>query len=264
MLTPLSCWRGSSRACAAWSEGHGIFPARQQTMRATIAWSYDLLDENEQRDFRRLATFSGGCTIQAAETVCESTLERLSALAEHSLLHRTTTASGSRFAMLETIREYAVEQLQDSGELERTSRRHLEYFLEHGRRLQPGRRSRGPAGLRHRQRRTGQSASRDRMGAPGRTDRVSAAPCRSAGELLGHARPRRGQTDLRSLLDVDTELPARLRAQALRALGGSAHVVGEHEWPSSLPTKPALFQTLEDRQGSRSSTTASPRTPWPR
>jgi predicted ATPase/DNA-binding SARP family transcriptional activator len=81
---------------------------RQQTLRATIGWSYDLLPAEEQVLFRRLAVFAGGCTLEAAEAVCEANLEALQALVEKSLLR----FSGQRFWMLETIRQYAGERLE--------------------------------------------------------------------------------------------------------------------------------------------------------
>jgi predicted ATPase/DNA-binding SARP family transcriptional activator len=105
-------------------------PARQRTLRATLEWSYDLLDEEEQRDLRRLAVFTGGCTLDAAETVCDTTPQRLATLVEHNLLHHHTTPSGSRYAMLETIREYAAEQLEHTDDAEPLRQRHAESCCE--------------------------------------------------------------------------------------------------------------------------------------
>ena len=104
-------------------------PARQKTLRATLEWSYDLLDENEQRDLVRLAVFAGGCTLEAAEAVCGTTLERLGSLVDHNLLQRAITAGGSRYTMLETIREYALERLDRSPDADDVRRRHAEFFL---------------------------------------------------------------------------------------------------------------------------------------
>ena len=85
---------------------------RQQTLRATIAWSHDLLTEDEQQLFARLAVFAGGCTLDAAEDVCEADLDLLQSLVEKSLLRHT----GNRFWMLETVREFAAERLQEREE----------------------------------------------------------------------------------------------------------------------------------------------------
>ncbi len=112
-------------------------PARQQTMRDTIAWSYDLLAPAEQALFRRLAVFVGGCTLEAAEAVASVTIERgmdliegIAALADNSLLREKTGPDGEpRYLMLETIREFGLERLRESGEEAETRQLHAEYCL---------------------------------------------------------------------------------------------------------------------------------------
>jgi len=104
-------------------------PERQRTLRATIAWSYDLLTAEEQRVFTRLAVFSGGCTLEAAEDVCETTLDTIAALIDKSLLYR----EDDRYLMLETIGEYAGELLEEGGEIDEVRRRHAEHYLEKAR-----------------------------------------------------------------------------------------------------------------------------------
>jgi predicted ATPase/class 3 adenylate cyclase len=99
---------------------------RQQTLRATIQWSYELLSEDEKRLFRRLAVFVGGFTLDAAEEICKAELDPLQALVEKSLVRRTN----HRFSMLETIREYASERLHEAGERGELSRRHAEVFTQ--------------------------------------------------------------------------------------------------------------------------------------
>ncbi len=90
---------------------------RHATLRATILWSYDLLDEDEQALFARLAVFRGGATIENVEQVCGSDLDTLASLFDKSLVRRRTDADGEeRFWMLETIREFARERLDASGE----------------------------------------------------------------------------------------------------------------------------------------------------
>ena len=96
-------------------------PERLRTMRAGIAWSYDLLSASEQALFRRLAVFAGGFGLAAAEFVCpgerSSALDTVAALVDQSLVQRTTPDGVEpRFAMLETIGEFALERLVDSGE----------------------------------------------------------------------------------------------------------------------------------------------------
>jgi non-specific serine/threonine protein kinase len=102
-------------------------------MRDAITWSHDLLSPQEQTVFWRLAVFAGGCTLEAAEMVCAEpgldVLETLSALVDQSLLQREEQPGGEpRFAMLETVREYALEQLVASGETAALRRRHAAYF----------------------------------------------------------------------------------------------------------------------------------------
>jgi predicted ATPase/class 3 adenylate cyclase len=106
--------------------GRGVDP-RQQTLRATIEWSHNLLDGGEQQLFARLGVFRGGCTLESAEQVCDANLETLQSLVDKSLVR---VREGNRFWMLETIREYAVEQLEASGEAGELRRRHAEHFLE--------------------------------------------------------------------------------------------------------------------------------------
>jgi predicted ATPase/transcriptional regulator with XRE-family HTH domain len=112
-------------------------PARQQTLRNTIDWSYNLLDGGVQRLFARLAVFVGGCTLEAAESVCNAagdlsmdTLDGLAALLDQSMLRQEEHLDGEpRFGMLETIREYALEQLELGGEVESIRQQHAAYNL---------------------------------------------------------------------------------------------------------------------------------------
>jgi predicted ATPase len=99
--------------------------ARQQTLRAAIQWSHDLLDEDEQQLFARLAVFAGGCTLDAVEAVADARLDVLEALVQKSLVRH----SGERFWMLETIREYGLERLGERDEADALRRSHGEWFL---------------------------------------------------------------------------------------------------------------------------------------
>jgi predicted ATPase len=108
-------------------------PSRQRTLRATIEWSYDLLDEEERRLFTSLAVFAGGWRLDAAEHVCNADLNLLQSLADKSLVR----SEEGRFRMLETIREYALDRLEGSGDLEELRTRHAEHYLQLGLRAEP-------------------------------------------------------------------------------------------------------------------------------
>jgi predicted ATPase/class 3 adenylate cyclase len=108
-------------------------PERQRTLYATIEWSYDLLDEDEQRLFARLSVFRGGCTLEAAEEVAEADLDVLQSLVDKSLVRHTD----ERYWMLETIREYASERLEEAGEADELRRRHTEHFLALAEKAEP-------------------------------------------------------------------------------------------------------------------------------
>ncbi|HEY6834914.1 MAG TPA: adenylate/guanylate cyclase domain-containing protein [Gaiellaceae bacterium] len=105
--------------------GRGVDP-RQETLRATIEWSHELLDGDEKRLFARLGVFVGGCTLEAAQEICEADIDTLQSLVDKSLV---PVREGNRFWMLETIREYALERLGASGEADEQHRRHADYYL---------------------------------------------------------------------------------------------------------------------------------------
>lgn len=111
-------------------------PERQQTMRAAISWSYDLLNEPTQALFRRLAVFVGGWTLEAAASVCDASetsesdlLEGLAALTENNLARQGEFQGEPRFSMLELIREFGLERLEASAEAEAVQQRYVEYYL---------------------------------------------------------------------------------------------------------------------------------------
>ena len=125
VLSPHALLERLDRRLPVLTGGPRDVPDRQRTLRDTIAWSYELLDESEQGLFARLAVFAGGFTLAAAEQVCDTNLDTLASLVEKSLIRQ----GEDRFRMLETIREFALERLSESGELGQIGQRHFDFFL---------------------------------------------------------------------------------------------------------------------------------------
>jgi predicted ATPase/class 3 adenylate cyclase/Tfp pilus assembly protein PilF len=162
LLAPQALLERLERRLPLLTGGAQNLPARQQTLRNTIDWSYELLDADEQALFARLAVFVGGCTLEAAESICadrepriedggwkmedrssifyppSSILDGLAALVDKSLLRQLEGRDGApRFVMLETIREYALERLVARGEEAALRQRHAAYYLALAERAQP-------------------------------------------------------------------------------------------------------------------------------
>jgi predicted ATPase/DNA-binding XRE family transcriptional regulator len=141
MLSPEALLRRLEQRLPSLTGGAADLPERQRALRNTLEWSHDLLESTARRLFRRLAVFRGGWTLNAAEAICgdatmppESILELLQALADSSLIQiqvrrRDTTGGEPRFGMLDTIREYAAERLEQAGEVDALERAHAEHYL---------------------------------------------------------------------------------------------------------------------------------------
>jgi predicted ATPase/DNA-binding CsgD family transcriptional regulator len=140
LLPPQALLKRLSHRLLVLTGGAQDLPARQQTLRNTLQWSYDLLTEPEQRLFRWLSIFVGGCTLEAAEAVCRagragseqasSVLEGIASLLDKSLVQQTERdQEAPRLVMLETIREFGLASLERQGELEAARRAHAYYYL---------------------------------------------------------------------------------------------------------------------------------------
>lgn len=129
-LTPQEILERLEPRLALLTGGPRDLPARQQTLRATIRWSTDLVGPTEQSVLARLAVFAGGWTVDAAAAIADATLEDLHSLLGHSLIARPERETRTRLTMLETIRDYALELLEAKGDLEATARRHARYYAE--------------------------------------------------------------------------------------------------------------------------------------
>jgi predicted ATPase/class 3 adenylate cyclase len=134
VLTPEQLLERLSGRLDLLKAGRGVDP-RQQTLRATIEWSHELLDADEKRLFARLAVFRGGWTLEAAEAVCDADLDVLQSLVDKSLVR---ALDESRLFMLETIRELATERLDESGDAGELSARHARFFSGLAAALAPG------------------------------------------------------------------------------------------------------------------------------
>jgi predicted ATPase/transcriptional regulator with XRE-family HTH domain len=251
-------------------------PARQQTLRNTIAWSYDLLSEAEQTLLRRLGVFAGGCSLEAAEAVASEgkkqraigiraeidasvlpftfdLLPLLEALVDQSLLQRESGPDGKpRFTMLETIREYALERLERSGERTAIQQRHAAFFLALAETAEPQLQS------------AEQSVWLDRL--EREFDNMYAALAWSlesgdieiGGRLAGALWPfwwvrgftSEGWRRIEETLRHSDQLSPAIRAQVLLAAGEFASIHGDRERAAALEAEAlALFRELGDAAG---------------
>jgi predicted ATPase/DNA-binding SARP family transcriptional activator len=131
VLSPADLLERLDRRLPLLTGGPHDLPARQRTLRATIEWSFDLLTPQEQNDFCRLSVFSGGWTLEGAEAVGGASMETLAGLVDHSLVRHERSSGRSRYTMLETLREFAHEQLATE-ESQRLIRRLSEFLVELG------------------------------------------------------------------------------------------------------------------------------------
>jgi predicted ATPase/DNA-binding XRE family transcriptional regulator len=134
LLPPEAMLARLGNSLALLTNGARDLPDRQRTLRATLDWSYDLLEADERSLFAPLAVFVGGWTLDAAEAVCDlgdaaEVLRHLSALVDKSLVQQTNAHDEPHFTMLETVREYALERLEEGGEVEKFRRRHAGFYL---------------------------------------------------------------------------------------------------------------------------------------
>ncbi len=198
---------------------------RHATLRATIDWSYHLLDENEQRLFARLGVFRAGCTLDTAEAVSGAGLDELASLLDKSLLRRRTGSGGEdRYWMLETIREFALERLGESGEVQELRRRHAMRMLELARAAHLGAGDEPPdlsVGL----------GERDDLRAAldwaeERDVELGLELAVELQTLWDSSAPEEGMRRLERLLEAAGTIPSELRARALRVYGGTSDLAG--------------------------------------
>ena len=226
------------------SRGARDFPERHRALRDTVAWSYDLLGTEEKQLFARLAVFGGGFTLESAVAVCDASLDGVATLIDDSLLER----DGERLRMLETIREYGLEQLEADEEAEFVRRRHAEHFLK----------------LAESEPVAEQAAWLARIDAERDNFRGALNWCLELGEaslalriaaalwefwwVRGHLAEGRGW--LGAALVRGRNAPPELRARALHAAGSLATRQGDYESAAALFEESlALWEELDDAAG---------------
>ena len=200
-------------------------PERQRTLRAAIAWSYDLLIAEEQRAFRALGVFVGGCTLAAAEQVAGADLDLLQSLLDKSLLRRTK----DRYWMLETIREFALEQLRVAGEYDAVARRHFDFYavLAESAHLS----AESAEGQRHElviPEADNLRAAIDWAVEAGEFELATSLAV-SLEQFWVTSSPHEGARRMTGLLEHEDELSPLLRARAFRVRGGTLFITGEFE-----------------------------------
>ena len=247
--TPAELLAGLEQRLPLLVGGPRDLPARQRTLRATLEWSFDLLGDLERRDLARLCVFPGGWTLESAEAVCDTTLERVSSLVDHNLVVRSVTPHGSRYSILETIREFASEQLDASSEADAVRRRHAERMIAIARAAHLSEDDDEPFHWP-----VGQAEPDDLRAAldwASEHDVILGLELACAFEnFWGPHAPAEGVRRIGDLLARDVEIPPRLRARALRNLAGAAHQerdfdVAEPAYEESL----RIFTELGDVRG---------------
>jgi predicted ATPase/class 3 adenylate cyclase/tetratricopeptide (TPR) repeat protein len=241
-------------------------PSRQQTLRNTVAWSYHLLDAEEQRLFRRLSVFVGGCTLEAVEAVCADAsdggeagqvLERVASLIDKSLLQQTEQEGEEpRLLMLETIREYGLEVLAASGEMEITRQAHALYYVTLAEEAEPE--LTGPRQAMWLQR---LEREHDNLRAalqwglvPGEDKHRREIALRLGGTLrrfwIVRGQLSEGRNFLEQALVESKGVPASVRVKAFVTAANLANHQGDNDQTEALAEKSrALYQELGDTQG---------------
>jgi predicted ATPase len=223
-------------------------PERQQTLRAAIAWSHELLSEADQRHFSSVAVFSGSFGLDAAEAVAGLNLDALASLVDKSLLRRT---EDDRFFQLETIREYARERLAARRDAAELQQRHAGWFLRLAEEIGPG--LRGPA----------QASLLDQLEREVNNLRTAARWYRSQDPVLGvrlataswrfwfmHGRVTEGRRLLEAAISQADALPSELRAEALTALSRFTGFQGDLELAEAQTREAlAIYRSVSNGRG---------------
>lgn len=265
LLSPAALFCRLTHRLTVLTQGPQDAPLRQQTLRATLAWSYELLTAGEQRLFRRLSVFVGGCTLEAVESLDRTlgngavpVLTGVAALVDQSLVQASRgEGAEARVLMLETIREYGLECLHSCGEVEDARRTHAAYYLALAEEAEA--QVAGPEQVEWVQRVAREQANlRAAMQwalAPEEDGPAVEIALRLAGALrvfwraLGHVQE--GRAYLERVLVASQGLPTAERAKALRAGAALAWMQGDYVRTVALSQEAlAWCRAHEDREGS--------------
>jgi tetratricopeptide (TPR) repeat protein len=234
------------RALPLLTGGSRDAPERHRTLRATIGWSYDLLGSGEQQAFRRLGVFAGGCTLDAAERVAGADLDVLQSLVEKSLVR----FDGQRHSLLETIREYALERLEEAGDADELLRAHAGFFLALAEEADLS--AEGNYGQRYELVPPDQDnlrAAIDWALASGEIE-VGLRLAVALEQFWVIADPFEGVRRFEALLAHADDVDPVLRARALRCQGGCTFISGDYEGAQRLMDQSlALFRAAGDEEG---------------
>ena len=223
-------------------------PERQRALRSTIAWSYELLSDEEQLVFRRLTVFRGGATLEAIAAIAGADADLVESLVDKSLVR----LRHGRFVVLETIREFALEELTASDEEAETRRRHAEFFLDVATSTNLNAGNLRPGG----QRLDIAIAEQDNIRAA--LDWAIGSQDKAFGLRLAVAMdqfwvvndPTESKRRYKALFDLPGDIDPRLRAEALRSYASSLHILGEREAASRLYDESfELYDEMGDERG---------------
>ena len=250
-LTPEELLERLEHRLPSLAGGARDLPARQQTLQATLEWSYGLLEPPEQEALARLAVFPTRWSLAAAEAVCDVPDEVLAALVDHHLVTRSVGADGSAFGMLETVRAFAGERLSLLPDREGLHRRHAEHALEVARSLGLAVDARGEMRQRHAD--VAGAIADLRQALDWAEAHDPALGLQIAIALEQHwitSDPREGVRQFERLLAAEAVIEPALHATALRDLGGSLEMSGDPDRAeASYLRSLALFEELDDEAG---------------
>src|SRR6266566_5620741 len=265
LLAPQALLARLDRRLPVLTEGARDLPLRQRTLRNTLAWSYELLTQEEQHLFQRMSVFAGGATLEAVEAVCEAlgdepgrVFDRVASLLDKSLLQQPAQGDEERrLLLLETIREYGLERLASGGEAHATRQAHAAYYLALAEQAEPQLDGHEQLGWFQRLEREHDNlrAALTFLVEQGSAGESKELALRLAGALwrfwLVHGHVSEGRNFLERVLDGSEQGGSAWRAKALLGVGALATAQDDSGQAEALCGEGlALYRELGDRRGS--------------